>query len=71
MRGRGVEVSKTLFYAVISMQVKATVGNDSQMYKLKLHTLQSPLKKNGHIGIVEYFDTVKQENTKESGKKNE
>ena len=23
------------------------------------------------IGIVEYFDTVKQENTKESGKKNE
>ena len=61
----------SFFYAVISMQVKATVGNDSQMYKLKLHTLQSPLKKNGHIGIVEYFDTVKQENTKESGKKNE
>lgn len=31
----------------------------------------SPLKKNEYIGIVEYFDTVKQENTKESGKKNE
>ena len=29
----------SFFYAVISMQVKATVGNDSQMYKLKLHTL--------------------------------
>ena len=53
------------------MQVKATVGNDSQMYKLKLHTLWSPLKKDGYIGIVGYFDVAKQENTKESGKKNE
>lgn|GEM_PF-6088488 len=33
--------------------------------------LWSPLKKNGYIGIVGYFDTAKQENTKESGKKNE
>ena len=53
------------------MQVKATVGNDSQMYKLKLHTLWSPLKKNEYIGIIGYFDTAKQENIKESGKKNE
>ena len=53
------------------MQVKVTVGNDSQMYKLKLHTLWSPLKKDGYIGIVGYFDVAKQENTKESGKKNE
>ena len=43
----------------ISVQIKAVVENDSQMYKLKLHTLRSPLKKDGHIGIVGYFDTVK------------
>ena len=29
----------------ISVQIKATVENDSQMYKLKLHTLWSPMKK--------------------------
>lgn len=33
--------------------------NDSQMYHLKLYTLWSPLKKDGYIGIVGYFDTVK------------
>ena len=54
----------------ISVQIKAKVENDSQMYKLKLHTLWSPLKKDGYIGIVGYFDIVKQKNTKESGKKN-
>ena len=43
----------------ISVQIKATVENNSQMYKLKLHTLWSPLKKNGYIGIIGYFDTVK------------
>ena len=43
----------------ISVQIKATVENDSQMYKLKLHTLWSPLKKDGYIGIIGYFDTVK------------
>jgi|GEM_PF-1808144 hypothetical protein len=31
----------------------------------------SPLKKNEYIGIIGYFDTAKQENIKESGKKNE
>ena len=43
----------------ISVQIKATVENNSQMYKLKLHTLWSPLKKDGYIGIIGYFDTVK------------
>ena len=43
----------------ISVQIKATVENDTQMYKLKLHTLWSPLKKDGYIGIVGYSDTVK------------
>ena len=43
----------------ISVQIKATVENDTQIYKLKLHTLWSPLKKDGYIGIVGYFDTVK------------
>ena len=43
----------------ISLQIKAKVENDSQMYHLKLHTLWSPLKKDGYIGIVGYFDSVK------------
>ena len=43
----------------ISVQIKAVVENDGRMYKLKLHTLWSPLKKNGYIGIIGYFDTVK------------
>ena len=43
----------------ISVQIKATVENVRQMYKLKLHTLWSPIKKDGYIGIVGYFDTVK------------
>ena len=30
------------------------------MYKLKLHTLWSPMKKDVCIGIIGYFDTVKQ-----------
>lgn len=43
----------------ISVQIKVTVEDNSQMYKLKLHTLWSPLKKDGYIGIIGYFDTVK------------
>ena len=43
----------------ISVQIKAKVENDRQMYHLKLHTLWSPLKKDGYIGIVGYFDSVK------------
>ena len=43
----------------ISVQIKAKVENGSQMYKLKLHTLWSHLKKDGYIGIIGYFDTVK------------
>ena len=43
----------------ISVQIKATVENDSQMYKLKLHTLWSPVKKDGYVGIVGYFGVVK------------
>lgn len=42
----------------ISVQIKAKVENDSQMYSLKLHTLWSPMKKDGYIGIVGYFDAV-------------
>ena len=42
----------------ISATIKAKVENDSQMYKLKLHTLWSPLKKEGYIGIIGYFDIV-------------
>ena len=49
----------------ISVQVKAKMENDSQMYNLKLHTLWSPLKEDGYMGIVGYFDIVKQENIKE------
>ena len=40
----------------ISVQIKAVVENDGRMYKLKLHTLWSPFKKDGYIGIVGYFD---------------
>ena len=43
----------------ISLRIKAKVKNDSQIYHLKLHTLWSPLKKDGYIGIVGYFDSVK------------
>ena len=43
----------------ISATIKATVGNDSQMHKLKLYTLWTPLKKDGYIGIIGYFDPVK------------
>ena len=39
----------------ISVQIKATVENVRQMYKLKLHTLWSPLKKDGYIGIIGYL----------------
>ena len=41
-----------------SVQIKAKVENDSQMYSLKLHTLWSPMKKDGDIGIIGYFDAV-------------
>ena len=44
----------------ISVQIKATVENNSQMYRMKLHTLWSPMKKDVCIGIIGYFDTVKQ-----------
>ena len=43
----------------VSVQIKAKVENDSQIYNLKLHTLWSPLKKDGYIGIVGYFDIAK------------
>ena len=49
----------------ISLQVIAKMENKKQMYDLKLHTLWSPLKKDGFIGIVGYFDIVKEENTTE------
>ena len=44
----------------ISATIKATVENNSQMYRMKLHTLWSPMKKDVCIGIIGYFDTVKQ-----------
>ena len=43
----------------ISVQIKATVENNSQKYKMKLQTLWSPMKKDVCIGIIGYFDTVK------------
>ena len=39
----------------ISLQLMAKVENKRQMYDLKLHTLWSPLKKDGYIGIVGYL----------------
>lgn len=42
----------------ISATIKAKVENNSQMYRMKLHTLWSPLKKEGYIGIIGYFDIV-------------
>ena len=48
-----------------SLRVMAKVENKKQMYDLKLHTLWSPRKKDGFIGIVGYFDIVKKENTTE------
>ena len=42
----------------ISVHINAKVENYSQMYKLKLHTLWTPLKKDGYIGIIGYFDTI-------------
>ena len=41
-----------------SVQIKAQVENKRQMYKLKLHTLWSSLKKDEYIGIIGYFDTI-------------
>ena len=43
----------------ISLQIKARFRNKRQMYNLKLHTLWTPLKKDGYIGIIGYFDIVK------------
>ena len=42
----------------ISVRIKAKVENDIQMYKLLLHTLWTPLKKDGYIGIIGYFDVM-------------
>ena len=49
----------TELFKEISVKIKATVENNSQMYKMKLHTLWSPMKKDVCIGIIGYFDTVK------------
>ena len=49
----------------VSLRIMAKVENEKQMYDLKLHTLWSPLKEDGFIGIVGYFDIVKKENTTE------
>ena len=43
----------------ISLQIKTRLENKKQMYNLKLHTLWTPLKKDGYIGIIGYFDAVK------------
>ena len=40
------------------MRIKAKVENDIQMYKLLLHTLWTPLKKDRYIGIIGYFDVI-------------
>ena len=43
----------------ISVQIEAKLENNRQLYNLKLHTLWSPLKKDGYIGIVGYVDSAK------------
>ena len=43
----------------ISVQIEAKLENNRQLYNLKLHTLWSPLKKDGYIGIVGYIDSAK------------
>ena len=42
----------------ISLRIMAEVENKRQMYNLKLHTLWSPLREDGYIGIVGYFDVI-------------
>ena len=42
----------------VSLHVMAKVGNKRQMCALKLHTLWSPLKKDGYIGIIGYFESI-------------
>ena len=42
----------------VLLHVMAKVENKRQMYALKLHTLWSPLKKDGYIGIVGYFESI-------------
>ena len=43
----------------ISVQIEAKMVNNRQLYNLKLHTLWSPLKKDGYIGIIGYIDSAK------------
>ena len=43
----------------ISVQIEAKLENNRQLYNLKLHTLWSPLKKDGYIGIIGYIDSAK------------
>ena len=43
----------------ISVQIEAKMENNRQLYNLKLHTLCSPLKKDGYIGIIGYIDSAK------------
>ena len=43
----------------ISVQIEAKMENNRQLYNLKLHTLWSPLKKDGYIGIIGYIDSAK------------
>ena len=42
----------------ISVQIEAKLENNRQLYNLKLHTLWSPLKKDGYIGIIGYIDSA-------------
>ena len=42
----------------ISLRIMAEVENKRQMYNLKLHTLWSPSREDGYIGIVGYFDVI-------------
>ena len=43
----------------ISVQIEAKMENNRQLYNLKLHTLWSPLKRDGYIGIIGYIDSAK------------
>ena len=42
----------------ILLEIMTQVGNKKQKYDLKLHTLWSPLKEDGYIGVVGCFDVM-------------
>ena len=56
---KGLLVHTSVQDKEISVQIEAKLENNRQLYNLKLHTLWSPLKKDGYIGIIGYIDSAK------------